>query len=215
MATVVAMKWLLTSIVAALAMTACGGASDSEPQVSGSDAAKVAVPAALNPGKEWILISGVDAAYGSTLRFDPGDVSGRAPVNGYFGPGTATDEGGIELGPLASTKMAGPPERMKAETEYLQLLGQANAWQVIDERLELSGGSDAVLVFAGPDSPESFGRTLLGMSKKKAKAKAEDAGYTVRVVSVDGDNRAVTTDYRPDRLNFTIVDGQVTQVTYG
>lgn len=215
MATVEPMKWLVTTIVAALAMAACGGASDGTPQPADSSAAKVAVPAELNPGQEWVLVSGVDNAYGTTLRFDPGDISGRAPVNSYFGPGTATAEGGMEVGPLASTKMGGPKERMTAEDEYLRLLESSDGWRIVDEQLELTQGGDSTLVFAGPGSPADFGRSLVGMSKKQAKAAAAKAGYTIRVVSVDGDNRPVTTDYRPDRLNLKIVDGKVTEVTSG
>ena len=76
-------------------------------------------------------------------------------------------------------------------------------------------GPEAVARFAQPDSPAVFGRSLVGMKVARARNAAEEAGYAFRVVSVDGENRPVTMDYRPDRLNATVVDGRVTEVTVG
>ena len=72
-----------------------------------------------------------------------------------------------------------------------------------------------VLVYAAPDSAGAFAVSLIGQSAKQAKAAIAEAGYEARVVSVDGDVRPVTMDYRPDRINLTIVDKVVTKATVG
>ena len=57
-----------------------------------------------------------------TLAGD-GRVSGRAPVNSYFGAFKRLANGGIEMsGAFGTTKMAGPPELMQAEDTFLRAL---------------------------------------------------------------------------------------------
>ena len=62
----------------------------------------------------------VDA--GITLRITgPGKVAGSSAVNRYLGvtPGPA---GAIHWTPFGSTRMAGPPERMQLEDQFLKAL---------------------------------------------------------------------------------------------
>lgn len=69
---------------------------------------------------------------------------------------------------------------------------------------------DAVLAEA-----EEFAATIVGMSSDEAQAATEAAGYTYRVVMVDGEPRAVTMDYRPDRVNVSLKDDVVIASTVG
>ena len=55
----------------------------------------------------------------------------------------------------------------------------------------------------------------LGLTEEEAVAKAEEAGRRWRVVKRDDQSFPVTRDYRPDRLNFTVKDGKITNVTSG
>ena len=57
--------------------------------------------------------------------------------------------------------------------------------------------------------------TVLGMSEAEATQTAEAKGLTVRVGSRDGEDFALTMDYRTDRVTLTVVDGIVTAVTPG
>lgn len=57
--------------------------------------------------------------------------------------------------------------------------------------------------------------TLVGVPLKVAEETADKAGINHRVVKVDGQARPVTMDFNPDRLNFTVVQGVVTEVTKG
>ena len=55
----------------------------------------------------------------------------------------------------------------------------------------------------------------LGLSQEEAAALAKKEGQPFRVVSVDGQPGIITMDHRPERLNFTLVDGKITKVTRG
>ena len=57
--------------------------------------------------------------------------------------------------------------------------------------------------------------TVLGMSEAEATKTAEAKGLTVRVGSRDGEDFALTEDYRTDRVTLTVVAGIVTAVTLG
>lgn len=56
---------------------------------------------------------------------------------------------------------------------------------------------------------------FVGLTKAAAKKLAESENQRSRVVREDGKARVLTQDYRPERLNFTVVDGRVTRVTRG
>jgi hypothetical protein len=56
---------------------------------------------------------------------------------------------------------------------------------------------------------------FLGLTEKEGADRAEADGLRHRVISVDGQPRPATKDYRPDRVNFEIVNGRITAVTRG
>ncbi len=62
-----------------------------------------------------------------------------------------------------------------------------------------------------PSKPDS----LIGQPLEKVQAACDAAGVRHRVVEVDGEPRAVTRDYMPERLNFKVDGGMVTRVTKG
>jgi heat shock protein HslJ len=206
------MRLAVVLLVAVLAGCASGTA-DTPPSPS-----PVPAPAEVLPGEDWVLLDAPAAPdaprFAVTLRFEDGRVSGKAPVNTYFGPAAFAGEG-LTLGPLARTEMAGPPAAMAAEEAYVAALSEVSTWQVGDGMLMLGTQQGAALVFAAPGSTGAFAVTLLGLPRAEAKAAAEDAGYAFRVVAVDGVSRPVTLDYRPDRINATIEDGLVTKVSVG
>jgi heat shock protein HslJ len=94
-------------------------------------------------GQEWrlIAIGGTPALAGSdaTLRFSAdGQVSGSGSINRYNG--SYTIEGArLTIGALVRTEMAGPPERMQQEAEFLGLLASARSFQVTGNTLTISG----------------------------------------------------------------------------
>lgn len=57
--------------------------------------------------------------------------------------------------------------------------------------------------------------SLIGLPEEEAVQVVEGAGWTTRVVARDGEQFAVTMDYRMDRVNLEIVDGVVTGATIG
>ena len=70
-----------------------------------------------------------------------------------------------------------------------------------------------------PPSPEpdndAVDAALQGMSQADAESTAIAAGYTIRIASVDGEGRAMTMDYRYDRINLELEGGLVTRAYVG
>jgi len=62
---------------------------------------------------------------------------------------------------------------------------------------------------------EATARELIGLSESDAQGCINQAGLSVRVVYRDGEWFAVTLDYRPDRINMSIEEGFVVDVTLG
>ncbi len=119
-------------------------------------------PATVLPGTEWQLssysdgnavVSGTDIRT-ITLKFDnKGDIVGFSGVNRYFG-GCNLDGNAISVGPLASTKMAGPTTLMELETVYLNLLGSVTGVSIAGDSLSLADkDGTVVLVFVQKNGP--------------------------------------------------------------
>lgn len=53
------------------------------------------------------------------------------------------------------------------------------------------------------------------LPQDEATAAIEEAGYTWRLGTIDGEPQAVTMDYRIDRLTLTVDQGLVTDATWG
>jgi heat shock protein HslJ len=108
------------------------------------------------PGTEWQLSSysdGVTTGSGQdirtiTLKFDDsGTISGFSGVNSYFGVCTM-DGSIIFIGPLGSTKMAGPESLMTLEQLYFNLLTSATGVSLSGDSLSLTNNEGtAVLTF--------------------------------------------------------------------
>lgn len=208
---------LLTALLLAGCASSAPTSSPSPAATSPTPAARTAPPELL-PGQDWLLVDATvtpsPASFRVTLRFSDGQVAGQAPVNRYSGQATLGPDT-IATSAVASTKMAGPPQATAAEQAYFDALAKATTWEVMDEMLTLSDATGPLLVYAAPDSVAAFAASLVGLPTKQAKEQIVDEGYEVRVVSVNGDTRPVTMDYRPDRINLTIVDGVVTKATQG
>ena len=104
-------------------------------------------------GSEWKLADlcgeAVAEDAGMTLSFlEEGRVAGGASVNRYNGPFLLADDG-VEAGPFATTRMAGPPEAMERERAYLAALAAAKSVSTI-------GGDQLVIAVDGRELPLRF-----------------------------------------------------------
>jgi putative lipoprotein len=108
-------------------------------------------PAAAGPtliGSDWVLISlnGAEPLADSeiTLSFGTdGRVTGSSGCNRYFGAYRLADESGLEIGPLAGTRMFCQGALGKQETRYLEAL-EATTGYALDQRLRLFQPSGAL-----------------------------------------------------------------------
>ncbi len=104
-------------------------------------------------GPTWALTSAaVDSSnlstFGITIAFTDTDVSGSSGVNTYAGTFTSSPEGAMDFGPLATTRMTGPDDAMKAETLYLAVLDTVTGYSVSQTELDLFAGENQVLTYS-------------------------------------------------------------------
>ena len=102
----------------------------------------------------WVLVALGDQTIAVTppisLLIDAkGTVSGRSAVNGYSAAVAieVLGSGVFELSPLASTMMAGPPERMELESRYFKALGNVKRWRIEAGALHLTDGVNTLARF--------------------------------------------------------------------
>ena len=100
----------------------------------------------------WTLNSLNPADFTITAKFSDQNISGISAINSYSGPYKLGANGAITVGQLAGTLMAGPEPAMRAESAYLTLLGQANSYRLVDNKLILydPNGNES-LIFEPPD----------------------------------------------------------------
>ena len=81
-----------------------------------------------------------------TISFDENKVNGNAGVNNYFGSFEIKNDS-IKIGPVGSTRMAGPENLMKIEFEYLKLLQDSKTIKLNNNILILTTSDGKVLKF--------------------------------------------------------------------
>jgi hypothetical protein len=78
-----------------------------------------------------------------------------------------------------------------------------------------TSGMDPDLMDAVAMETDRFGKDLIGMAKADAIQCVEDAGLTWRVYEQDGEQFALTMDYRAERVNVKIEKGIITDAYSG
>lgn len=86
-----------------------------------------------------------------TIQFDDsGKISGLAGVNRFTGEAVFTGNHSFALrGPIALTKMAGPPEAMALEESFLQALQSVTRMEMVSGTLRLTSADGAVSLELG------------------------------------------------------------------
>ncbi len=88
-----------------------------------------------------------------TLGFEASSrVTGNAGIN-RFNAEVAVGEGWLRVGPAMSTRMAGPPEAMALEAEFLARLKRAGHWRARGDRLRLLDAAGAELLSFHREAP--------------------------------------------------------------
>jgi heat shock protein HslJ len=123
-------------------------------------------PVAGLPGTEWKLssysddnavVSGQDVSTISLKFDDTGSLSGFGGVNSYFGSYNL-DGNAISIGPLGSTKMAGPEPLMALEIVYFNLLDSVTGISLAGDSLSLTDNSGNVILLFGQKNKAPQGR---------------------------------------------------------
>jgi heat shock protein HslJ len=144
-------KTVLVSVLAGLTLGLVSACNSQPPAAAAAPASSPALE-----GQTWTLqsLEGVavtvsDERGRPTLQLDGATTraSGLAGVNRFSG--SYTREGtALKFGPLAMTKMAGPPERMDLETRYSRALTATTQWRIAGGALELLAGERVVARFS-------------------------------------------------------------------
>ena len=131
------LKIAIALYIVAMLLTACGGAGAEETSLEGT---------------EWVLTSynKNTPLPGSepTLRFEGGEVSGMASCNQYGGSYDGSG-GELNFGAMFMTEMwCGDDGVMDQEAAYLELLGAAERYEIVDGVLTIFSGPQGTLTFA-------------------------------------------------------------------
>lgn len=228
------------ALIAAFVLVLASGCGQAPPTTGPSDAGGDAgdepassdlvqpVGGDLRLGEPWYLVGGTlenRTTSEVTLTFEDTTVAGQGPINSYSAQYEAGPDGSLEIGPLATTRMAGPQDEMDAEAELLGLLDRADGYTTVaGGELYLFDGDVNVLVYATTPAPDdlvisdetqALAAEVVGMAEDDAQATVEAADHVWRVVARDGTSFPVTEDYSVTRINATIDDGVVTETWIG
>ena len=101
--------------------------------------------------------------------------------------------------------------------EYMQVTDAVDAVPVTDVPVPDTAVEPAVDPAVEPDMTvaQEVADSVVGMSEAEATKTAEAKGLTVRVGSRDGEDFALTMDYRTDRVTLTVIADKVTAATPG
>ena len=109
-----------------------------------------------------VAIEAVDWYVGeASLRLEDGRLSGTGGINrvtGVYG----VEGSSLEFGPIATTKVAGPPERMDRECRFLADLARVVRWSIDNGQLVLEDAAGTVVLRlrSGSEARQSGDRAL-------------------------------------------------------
>lgn len=108
-------------------------------------------------GQEWWVIAvdsePFDPTLGASASFtEDGRISGSGGCNRFMGEYTAVDES-LEIGPLASTRMACGPHIMDSETKYLAALQAATTFTIVEHTMFLDTADGGSVEFSTERDP--------------------------------------------------------------
>ena len=84
------------------------------------------------------------------MTFEAGEVSGNGGVNSFGGSYETPGDNALTFGPIAATRMAGPPEAMEQETKFFEALENTEHFEFNEDKLVLSDQGNNVTVIMVP-----------------------------------------------------------------
>ena len=181
-------RWVVGVVaLIVVALVVVAGCGDSTPS-SGSRSASTATPGGGPLEGGWSLtryvVDGAMTATPSGVSIDAdfsnGRVSGNAGVNTYSGTYEAGGSGSLQIGPLVSTQMAGPPAAMAAETAYLDALERAGGYISDGTTLTISAANgDPLLEYARDNRTIEGAWEVTGFNNGKEAVVSVATGSTI------------------------------------
>ena len=121
----------------------------------GTTNSTAAEPAKPLVGTQWTLaemdgkaLTAPEGLRTPSLQLDSATkrASGTSGINRFFG---SYESSGVNLkfGPLAGTKMGGPPAAMAVEGAFMKAMASVTSFNIASNRLELKAGDKTVLSF--------------------------------------------------------------------
>ena len=124
----------LLAVALLLPLAACADQRADTPGASASASAPAPLPLI---DRAWTIttidgapIAAAEGAPAPTLRFANDTVSGSGGVNRLSGS-AKIGEGRVTIGPLLSTRMAGPPALMAQEDAIIRALDAVRTWSIV------------------------------------------------------------------------------------
>lgn len=202
--------------VALMALSACDS-SDDEPGAAAARGGDLQGTWDLTRYLSDGSLRELPAGLTTEATFAGDSVTGRAAINTYRGAFQADGaEGGLSVGPLASTQMGGPPEALAAETDYLRALESAAAFSSDGETLTISDASGAtVLTYDASDATIVGEWQVTGYNNGAEAVVSLIAGSTM--TAAFGDDLTLTGDAGVNsyRTTYTTAEGSpgVTEIS--
>lgn len=146
-------------VLAVLAMTllvpvmaACGSSESTSSAPSAEIIGAQPAGGADLAGTSWQLTggsfgAGLPADVIVTLVFSEAEASGNSGVNTYMAGFQSSADGSLSFSEIATTRMAGEPDAMAFEAEYLAALQATFGYTADEESLTLFGAADQEMTF--------------------------------------------------------------------
>ena len=152
---------VLLSLASVGLVSGCGGSGEEQdPKALMANPWQVTKYVDVNGRLVPPLATEKPGAVGLTIEFTtPTKLAGNSGINKYGGSYAAKKDGSIEIGPLASTMMAGTPEMMGQEDAFLSALERAASYQLENGGLTLADDEGKTLVRARPAEVPELERT--------------------------------------------------------
>ena len=100
-----------------------------------------------SPEGEWFMQDTPEGITATIFLQPDGELAGSTGLNNYFGSYIASEDGNIILDPKGMTRMAGSPQDMEFENEFLEMIRAADSYEIVSGEMLLKDNGTTIAVF--------------------------------------------------------------------